>query len=125
MAYATSSDLAGWLGATPPGDAARLLARASELLDAALIGVVYPVDDDGNPTRPDHQATFRKAVCAQVEWWIETGDETGAAGQYSSVSIGSVGLVRANSATTGRPPGRLCPRALDVLRVAGLMPVIR
>lgn len=123
MSYATVDDLEAYVGRDDIDDAERKLERASSLVDEALIGAFYAVDASSNPTDADVIAAMRDATCAQVEWWEETGDELGAAGQYSSVGIGSVSLVRANSATTGQAPGLLCPRALGHLRVAGLYPV--
>jgi len=121
VAYATTDQLRTYLGGVQlPQDHKRMLDRASELIDDALIGVVYDVDASGNPTDDDVETALANAVCAQVEWWIETGDEHGLASQFSSVSAGSVSLVRANSATSGTPAGPVAPRAIRHLRVAGL-----
>lgn len=127
MAYATLSDLTAWLGATPDdtANATRLLTVASRRMDSVLIGAVYDVDDDGLPTDTDVAAVLRDAVCAQVEWWDETGDTsgTGAGGEWSSVSIGKVSLGAGNG-VAGTPTGRrYAPEALEILRVAGLLPV--
>ena len=112
-AYATTAELAEWLGADAPEDAERLLRRASELLDAAVYGA-YAVDSaTGLPADPDAAAALRDAACAQVEFWTEVGeahDLDGGAG--SQVSIGGLSMQR---------PGRLARRALDLLRTAGLM----
>lgn len=123
MAYATVAELEEYTGVDTIDDAERKLDRASDLLDEVLVGVFYDVDASEDPTDATVIAAFRNAVCAQVEWWEETGDELGGLEQFSSVGIGSVSLVRANSATKGTPPGRLCARALAYLRVAGLTPV--
>ena len=112
-AYATTAELAAWLGTDAPPDSERLLSRASELLDATVY-VAYAVDSaTGLPADPDAAAALRDAACAQVEFWIEVGEvhdlDGGAGGQ---VSIGGLSM---------RRPGRLSGRALDLLRTAGLM----
>jgi hypothetical protein len=123
VAYATPTQLRTYLGgAKLPDDALRMLERATEIIDEILVGVVYSVDASGNPTNDDDEAALADAVCAQVEWWIETDDEFGLASQFSSVSIGNVSLVRANSATKGATANRVAPRALGHLRVRGLNP---
>lgn len=121
MAYATKEQLRTYLGgAQLPDGHNRMLDRASDLIDDVLVGVIYDVDASGNPTDADVEQALADAVCAQVEWWIETGDEHGVASQFSSVSAGSVSMVRANSATSGTPAGPVAPRAIRHLRVAGL-----
>jgi hypothetical protein len=92
--YATTGELATYLGEAPALDAARLLLRASQLLDADfLIPAVYDVDDEtGMPTDPVVLAGFRDAVCAQVEFWNEVGEETDISGPLQGAQIGSVNL---------------------------------
>lgn len=127
MAYATPAQLTAWLpaGKAPAteAEATRLLERASETVDTALITAVYDVDDDGLPTDADVALALQKATCAQVEYVLDTGDETGAGSQYSDVQIGSVRLARAQKgggATATTPT--LAPHASDLLRTAGLLP---
>ena len=59
-AYATTADLAAWLGTDAPEDSERLLRRASELLDATVYGA-YAVDSRRAcrriPTQPPPCAT--------------------------------------------------------------------
>lgn len=91
--YATTTQLAEYLQAAPPLDGSRLLERASQLLDTDfLIPAVYDVDDDGMPTDPVVIAGFRDAVCAQVEFWGEVGEETDISGPLQGVTIGSVAI---------------------------------
>ncbi|MFE6764357.1 hypothetical protein [Streptomyces sp. NPDC057689] len=121
--YATPEQLATYTGAPAPEGVERLLARASEDVDAALLTAVYAVDDDGDPTDPAVVAALAAAVCAQVEWQLATGDDgTGSAGVWDSVSIGPVSL----SGRTAGPPAAsgvdLAPRAHRALRGAGLLP---
>jgi len=121
MAYATLAELAAHTNAAPESDDDRLLQRASDLLDAFLIGAVYAVDDNGLPTDAAAIAAFRDAVCAQVEWWHATGDDLGVEGPWQEITLGPARMVR--SATTGGSnQGRMAPRALDILRLAGTQP---
>lgn len=125
--YATLSDLAAWLGDVPPDNAARLLITATRRVDLALTGAWYPVDDDGMPTDPICIAALRDAVCAQVAWWVETGDSTGsgAGAEWADVTIGKLRLARTTgtSGAGATKPPRLAADALDILTVAGLLPI--
>ncbi|QHF97928.1 hypothetical protein DEH18_33410 [Streptomyces sp. NHF165] len=121
--YATPEQLAAYLGEGAPEHAERLLARASEDIDSAMLTAVYRVDDDGDPLDERVRSGLADATCAQVEFWLATGDDgTGAAGRWDSVSIGPVSL----SGRTGAAPGaggvELAPRAARALRRAGLEP---
>ncbi|MGW6455510.1 hypothetical protein ACWF94_06200 [Streptomyces sp. NPDC055078] len=91
--YATTTQLANYLGTAPPVNAARLLLRASELLDSdILLPAVYEVDLVGLPTDPEVAAAFANCVCAQVEFWGEVGEENDVSGPLQGVSIGSVNI---------------------------------
>jgi hypothetical protein len=120
--YATAADYAGYSGAAPPSDIDRRLRRASELLDACLSIAIYDVDDTtGLPTDPTVIDVFARATCAQVAYWLETGDEQGSAQQWESVGIGSVQLQRSRRANLDSlPTSRLAPQAYAILQTAGL-----
>ncbi|MFF2922730.1 hypothetical protein ACFVTP_10055 [Streptomyces celluloflavus] len=121
--YATPEQLAAWTGQTAPDDAERLLARASEDIDSALLTAVYAVDEDGDPTDPKIAAALGDATCAQVEYWLATGDDgTGAAGHWDAVSIGPVSLSGRSSAPPAASGVELAPRAARALRRVGLVP---
>lgn len=124
-AYATTGQLAEYLGRAPEEGAARMLARATEWVDALLIAAVYDVSGpDDLPTDPRIAAALRDAVCAYVEWWYETGDDSGsgAAGQWRDIAIGSVRLAghatAAQSSSAIPPPP---PAALRALSRVGLL----
>ena len=71
MAYATTTELAEYLGvevADLPDDADRLLQRASELIDRYTLNRI----DDSDT---DHLDAAEMATKAQVEQWLELGDE--------------------------------------------------
>ncbi|WKK26866.1 hypothetical protein QZH56_15470 [Streptomyces olivoreticuli] len=121
--YATPEQLTAWLGTPAPADAERLLARAAEDIDSALLTAVYRVDTDGDPLDPRIVAALADATCAQVEWQLATGDDgTGAAGQWDSVSIGPVSLAGRSGRSAGSSGVELAPRADRALRRAGLEP---
>lgn len=121
--YATTADLVTYLEPDPvPANADRLLARASEILDGALIGAVYKTDaTTGMPTDTDVVDALRNATCAQVQFMAVVQDETGALAGFSSVSVGGVSYT--TNTGSGSGPNRLAPQAVTVLQVAGLLPV--
>lgn len=123
--YATRADLVAY--GLPPGvtapdepEATRVLTRASERVDDALVSALYRTNTDGTPYDPDVVEALRNATCAQVIEWRRTGDEHGDAGQWQSVGIGSVNLSR-NTAAPTAAPGELCDAAERHLRRAGLL----
>lgn len=121
--YATPEQLTAWTGQPAPADAERLLARADEDIDSALLTAVYPVNDNGDPLDPQIRAALADATCAQVEYQLAAGDDgTGAAGQWDSVSIGPVSLSGRSSRTSTTGGVDLAPRADRALRRAGLTP---
>lgn len=119
--YATTTQLAEYLGTAVPLDAVRLLADASRALDDALKTARYLVDENSLPTDAGVAAAFAEAVCAIVQWWDETGDPVGADGGWDSVSAGPVSLSgRSGGTVTPIAAGTLPPRALAALqRVPG------
>ncbi|MET9601097.1 hypothetical protein [Streptomyces sp. NPDC006459] len=120
--YATPEQLAAWTGQPAPADAERLLARAGEDVDSALLTAIYPVDEDGDPLDPEVRTALANATCAQVEFQLAGGDDgTGAGGQWASVSIGPVSL-SGRSSRTAAAGVELAPRADRALRRAGLTP---
>ncbi|GAA3956715.1 hypothetical protein GCM10022384_07290 [Streptomyces marokkonensis] len=126
--YATTTDLANYLRAAPPLDAAGLLADASRMLDTMVLAYCrYDVDDASMPTDLDVAAAIGRAVCAQVAWWDEIGDHTGAAGAgYGNVSIGSVALGRTTGSASASASGgdaaarQIAPQVWDELRAPSL-----
>ncbi|MFF9284865.1 head-tail connector protein [Streptomyces griseosporeus] len=121
--YATPADLAAWTGQPAPPDAERLLGRASEDIDRALLTAVYDTGADGMPTETDVRDALRDATCAQVEYQQATGDDgTGAAGRWDSVSLGPVSLSGRRGASTATGGVDLGPRAEGALRAVGLLP---
>jgi hypothetical protein len=128
VAYATAEDLADYLGEQPPPDnAATLLDRASTYVDDILIGAYYQTDTNGNPVDEDVAEALRKATCAQVLYWAETGNTSGTEtgdGGWRDMTIGNVRLSRSSggSSQTGAA-ATFAPDALRHLRLAGLLPI--
>jgi len=121
--YATPEQLTAWTGQPAPPDAERLLARASEDVDDALLSAVYDTDALGMPTDAKIVAALADATCAQVEYQQATGDDgTGAAGRWDSVSIGPVSLSGRTSGPQAAGDVDLAPRAHRALKRAGLLP---
>lgn len=119
--YATTAQLADYLDEAPPSGARRLLRRASQMVDDALLTATYRVDDvTGLPIDAPVAAALAEAACAQVEWWGEIGDTagSGAVATLAGARIGTVQLP--GKAGTGDGIPDLAPAALAVLRRANL-----
>ncbi|WP_329622923.1 hypothetical protein OG357_22940 [Streptomyces sp. NBC_01255] len=125
--YATSSQFEAYTGTSPaPADITARLRRASTFLDSQVFRLcAYDVDDTGMPSNELVLDAFADACCAQVEWGIDVGDTTGAAGVgWGTVTIGSATLSRSVTATSGdEAPGRqIAPAVWDALRSPDLTP---
>lgn len=116
--YATASDLEDYLRADPPADADRLLERASELLDAEVLrGAWYDIDATTlMPTNAQVITAFRQAVCAQVEFWGEVGEQNDTSGPIQGVSIGSV-QIQYGAGDNRVSPAFVAPRVIRALTV--------
>jgi len=122
MAYATTDDFADFIAPTSlPANATRLLERASDVVDEILIGAVYATDDSGNPVDSAVIAAFKKATLYQAFFAMEVGDETGANDRFQSATQGGVSY----TLNTNKAPQTLrqSADAINVLRLAGLLPV--
>lgn len=116
--YASLADLTGFLGVdyeVPAQDEAdRILTRASEVISHATIGLAaaYWHDISVEDPHDDHTEALRDATCAQVEYWLEVGEEHDI--------VGLTGLLIAGKLHVSELPGRLAPRARTYLIGAGL-----
>jgi hypothetical protein len=101
------------------------LRRASIVIDGLTRNSRYDLDEDGYPTDADVSEAFKNATCAQMAWWDDTDDVTGAVSQEGTVSIGSVSIgARGRTAGNGAPAAqasRIAPEAIDILTEAGLI----
>lgn len=99
MAYATTAQLAAYTGIAEgslPSNADLMLDRASELLDDVIVATYTTTDSDV-------QDALQDAACAQVEFWLEVGEEHDITGQRGEVEIERMRIARL--------PGTLAPRA--------------
>lgn len=125
--YATAAQYEAYTGVSPaPADIEARLKRASAFLDSRVFRLcAYDVDDTGMPSNSLVAAAFSDACCAQVEWGVDVGDTTGAAGVgWGTMSIGSATLSRSVTATSGdEAPGRqIAPAVWDALHSPDMTP---
>lgn len=122
--YATEGEFTDWLNPEPvPTGAARLLRDASEDIDEMLLTAIYQVDEDGMPVVPATVEALRDATCAQALHRFMYGDDVEIATSGESVSLGPLsfgGTSKSGTGLTGVP--QQSPRALRILRNAGLIP---
>lgn len=118
--YATTTQLIGYTGVAAPDGAEALLAKASRFLDSTVFRLCwYHVGDDGMPSDAVVAEAFANATCAQVAWWDELGDSTGAAAAgWDTVGIGSVRLQRRSPTAVGGESSaarEIAPEVFDIL----------
>lgn len=84
--HATATQLATYLGVDEQDltVGARELTRATEVIDEHIVAP-YDTED------PDVLSALADATCAQVEFWLEVGEEHDIGGQRGQVSIGGQG----------------------------------
>ena len=118
MQYATSEDLQNYLAVEAedlPKDVDRLLERASDFIDYLT---VYKINTDNE----SHIDAARKAVCAQVEYWIENEDESITDNSIQSFSLASFSVTYDKSSPSSSSLSPLVsPRASQYLFKAGLL----
>lgn len=125
MSYATPEQYAAYVDPEPsPDNIGNLLRDASLMLDSRVLRyALYDVNADGAPTDPLVVQALADAVCAQVEWWGEIGDSTGAMGVgWGGVSAGSVSMSRSVTAVSGddSPARQFAPKVADHLTAPNL-----
>lgn len=118
--YATAEQYTAYVAPdTPPDNVAALLRDASLMLESEVLRyALYDVDATGAPSDPLVVQACADAVCAQVQWWGEIGDSTGAMGVgWGGVSAGSVSLSRSVTAVSGAdsPARQFAPKVADHL----------
>lgn len=121
-AHATAAELTDWLPSSTPevDDAERLLVRASEVVDATVT-VAYDVDADTTLATDETLAgALRDATCAQVEFWLEVGEEHDVIG-LGGTGGGQGGGIRIGALSLSQLPPVLAPRAQRILATGGLL----
>lgn len=121
--YASVAQYRAWSGDTwtPAQIIQTKLCRATEDIDVALVAAVYRTDADGMPLDPQLANVLVRAAAAQVQYLIAQNDDTGIKREYSSTSVGGVTAVR-SARMQGGALQPLAPRALAIMRVAGILP---
>lgn len=78
----------------------------------------FDVDQEGNPTDPDVKEAIKDATLAQLAFFAETGDMTGAAAQNGGGSILSVTMPGGAGTTDVRAKqdARTAPAVSEILR---------
>lgn len=114
MAYATTADLATYLGVTVgslPSNANILLERATDIIDYATMGRLDVTDTT--------QANVaKKATCQQAEYYITIGTDYDISGRdYEQLSIGSWSANFRDDSSTPT----IAPRARRTLFLAGYL----
>jgi hypothetical protein len=99
--YAQPSDIPESV-ASELDDAAFALRNASYRIRDALQTARFAVDDDGRPTDEGVATAIKDATLAQLAFWAETGDTTGAGAQNGGGSILSVSLPGGGGTTDPR-----------------------
>ena len=134
--YATQAQLAAYLGTeygTPSDpEATRLLTRASELINEVTLGksqrawdgTIYQYAYSGylppSPyavppyTQAEYQQALALAACAQVEFWLEVGEEHDIAGLRGGLTAGKI-------LNISQLPDRLGPRCKRAIRQVHLL----
>lgn len=107
---------------TPTATVQGLLRDASRAVDRAAIAAVYPTDPQGYPLDANLIDTFKNATIEQARFLRELDDPTGAKQRLETVRVGSLNFQRAQG-TAGLAMLPLGPRALEELRLAGVLPV--
>ncbi|MCE5200840.1 MAG: hypothetical protein ABFD54_05720 [Armatimonadota bacterium] len=116
MSYATSADITIYTGIAAdvlPADIDRLITRASEMMDD-----ITPVSID--PNNAAHLAAAKKAVCAQVEFWLEVGEDRDISGPVEEYTASKV-TIKNGQGSNRIAPAYLAPRARRALLKAGLL----
>lgn len=119
--YATAEDLTDYpVELDDDANVPKLLADASARVDELLEAAVYPVDDAGMPTEPEHIEALKLATCAVVQWMDDIGDDgSGAALRIQSASIAGLSL-GIRQPPPGGKPDRYGDAARRHLRQVGL-----
>lgn len=123
MAYVTEPYYeTTYFGVDAGTDFNRLASRASDDITAAC--PMIPKDSTGEALDQtsltvEQLALLKKATCAQIEWYVQNGDDYNDGGQVGGFSIGSYSAQK--NLTQSRPMGSLSPRAKIYLEQSGLM----
>lgn len=110
MAYATLTDYETYSGGTPTVDITILLERASEMMDYVSLNRAAKLSDT-SALHPN----LVKAVCAQVEFWLNSDEDREFNGTIESFEAVSNKIKFKNGSLY------LAPRAKRLMFLAGLL----
>ena len=124
--YATPTDLnaSPWNANLSTEQATTLLTHATPILEELTKTAIYTTNSQGLPTDPVIAAAFKDAACAQATYFIDTGDITGAAGRFNSLSLGSFSVSGGGVGSRNNESAavqRFAPQAVQILANAGLI----
>lgn len=124
--YATPTDLnaAPWNADLSDSEASTLLMRATPLLEELTRTACYTITETGLPTDPLIVEAFKDAACAQAVYFSETGDISGAAGRFNTLSLGSFSASGGTAGSVNNQTAsvqRFAPEAIQILANAGLI----
>ncbi len=130
--YATSTDLATYIGGSAPTNADVLLRHASGLVTDAISRAIYTVDSDGIPTDTGYAQACQEATCLQAAAWDANGvnplaGRSGVQQAVASKSGAGVSVAYASYAADAQARSDLAsgdvllPGALRILKAAGLL----
>lgn len=108
MMYATPQEVQEYIGTTDVIEE-RIIKRASEDMDHVTLGNI-------DTTNEDHLEALKKAVSAQIEYWLNIDESMAINGSIESFSIGKFSM---HYGKKGMPI--LAPRARRYLFTAGLL----
>ena len=91
-----------------PNDINRMIRRASELIQEFTI-------NNFDESNEEHLKAVEQATNAQLEYWIDVGDELGVMHAFDNVSVGSISLSQDEKIPV------LSPRARRALLIKGLL----
>lgn len=121
--YASVAQYRAWSGDTwTPADIITVkLQRATEDIDVALVAAVYRTDADGMPLDPQLVNVLVRATSAQTQYLLDQNDDSGIKREYASTNVGGVSAAR-STRMQGLWMQPIAPRALQILRVEGVLP---
>ena len=98
-------------------DVADAIRDASYRVRSELSTARFAVDQDGSPVDEHVREAIKDATKAQLRFWADTGDSTGAAAQNGGGSILSVSLPGGSGTTsvTEKQDARTAPAVTEIL----------
>lgn len=131
LVYATSADFTAWAGVAAPANVNGLLRSASLAVREATEFCFYATDSTGMPTDTAYVQAFNDATACQANFLNTVAQDPNLGGvlepgveQQASLGSAHVTYADAQDAADARKAAvlSLCPDALRILRVAGLVP---